>query len=148
MNYLDKLQTERKQHLKLKLPCKERGGNSTMFRGLLADFLNTDIFIDKKILLCHACHNAKCSNPEHLYWGSYKENINDQIANGTWKNVWERQVDKYGYEEACNRNARGNKAAGGKANKGKPKSEEHKKKISESLKKKYNIDKAPVIELV
>jgi len=144
MNYLDKPKEERKQHLRLNTPCKERGGYSTMFRGLLADFLGTDIFIEKKIVLCHACHNAKCSNPEHLYWGSYKENIDDQIANGTWKSAWDRSVDKYGYEEACRRNSRGNKASGGKANKGKPKSEEHKRKIAEAIKSKYNRSHAPM----
>lgn len=138
MSYLEHSKDERQKHLKLDAPCKERGGYSTMFRGLLADFLGTEIFIDKKIVLCHACHNAKCSNPEHLYWGSYKENLDDQIANGTWKNAWERSVEKYGLEEACRRNARGDKSAGGKANKGKPKSEEHKKKIAEAIKRKYN----------
>lgn len=45
-------------------------------------------------------------------------------------NPWQNTVNKYGYDEACRINTRGNKAAGGKANKGKPKSEEHKKKIS------------------
>ncbi len=146
MAYLDKPIDERKQHLKLDTPCNERGGYSTMFRGLLANFLGTEIFIDKKIVLCHACHNAKCSNPEHLYWGSYKENIDDQISNGTWKNVWERSIEKYGYDEACKRNSRGDKSAGGKANKGKPKSEEHKKKIAEAIKRKYNRNNATVAE--
>ena len=138
MNYLEHSKDERQKHLNLDTPCKERGGYSTMFRGLLADFLGTEIFIDKKIVLCHACHNARCSNPEHLYWGSYRENIDDQIANGTWKSAWERSVEKYGLEEACRRNARGDKSAGGKANKGKPKSEEHRKKIAESIKRKYS----------
>jgi hypothetical protein len=45
-------------------------------------------------------------------------------------------VSKYGYEGACKINSKGNKAAGGKANKGKPKSEEHKKRISDALKAK------------
>ena len=45
-------------------------------------------------------------------------------------NPWQNTVAKYGYEKACELNALGNKAAGGKANKGKPKSEEHKKNIS------------------
>lgn len=109
-----------------------------MFRGLLADFLNTEIFVDKKIVLCHACHNEKCSNPLHLYWGTYKDNIVDQKENGTWKDVWTRRVEKHGIEEATRQQARGNKAAGGKANKGIPKSEEHKKKIAEAIKRKYS----------
>lgn len=136
--YLKLSREERTQHLNLKESCNERGGNSTMFRGLLADFLNTEIFIDKKVVLCHACHNSKCSNPRHLYWGTYRDNIDDQIANGTWKNIWERRVEKYGIDEAKAQNSRGDKSKGGLANKGKPKSEEHKKKIAESIKRKHN----------
>ncbi len=135
MSYLDKTREERRRHLRLETPCNERGGYSTLFRGLLADKLGTEIFIDKKIVLCHACHNEKCSNPEHMYWGSYNDNIEDQKENGTWKSVWDRTVDKYGYEEAVRMNGIGNKSAGGRANKGIPKSEEHRRKISEGLKK-------------
>jgi hypothetical protein len=42
-------------------------------------------------------------------------------------------VEKYGYEEACRMQAKGDKSSGGKANKGKPKSADHRRKISESL---------------
>lgn len=42
-----------------------------------------------------------------------------------------------GLEEAIKRNSRGDKSAGGKALKGKPKSEEHKRKIAEAIRKKY-----------
>ena len=46
-------------------------------------------------------------------------------------------VDKYGYEEACKKNSRvGNTYGAG--NKGKPKSEEHKRKIAEAIKAKHN----------
>lgn len=31
--------------------------------------------------LCHACHNSKCSNVLHLYWGTAKENSKDCITN-------------------------------------------------------------------
>ena len=140
MDYLSKPRSERRAHLQLEDSCKERGGNSTMFRGLLADFLGTEIFVDKKVVLCHACHNDKCSNPNHLYWGTYQDNIQDQKENGTFKDVWTRRVEKHGLEEAKRQQARGNKAAGGKANKGKPKSKEHKKKIAEAIKRKYNKD--------
>lgn len=109
-----------------------------MFRGLLAAFLNTEIFESKKVVLCHACHNSKCSNPEHLYWGTYQDNIQDQKDNGTWKSVWERRIEKYGLEEALRQQAKGDKSLGGKANKGIPKSDEHKKKIAFSLKRRYN----------
>ena len=134
--YIKKPYTERTKHLELETECREIGGNSTSFKGLLSHTLEVTIPSSSKILLCHKCHNGKCSNPKHLYYGTPKENIQDQIENGTWKPIWEKMVDKYGYEEACKMNSKGNKSAGGLANKGKSKSAEHRKKISESLKKK------------
>lgn len=131
--YLSRPLTERQSHINLVEPCIERGGISTQHRGVLAQFLNTTIF-SRPVDLCHACSNPNCSNPKHLYWGTRRENIQDAINQGTWKSPFDRSVDKYGYEEACRKNSRGNKSAGGKANKGKLKSEEHKKKISNSLK--------------
>ena len=125
---------ERQSHLQLQEPCCERGGNSTNHKGVLAQYLNTTI-PSGRILLCHACNNDKCSNPKHLYWGTDRENIT--LENPNHKSPWDRSVEKYGLAEARKRQARGNKSAGGKANKGKPKSDEHKKKIAESIKRKY-----------
>ena len=132
--YLKAQQTERQSHLDLDEKCKERGGNSTNHRGVLAQYLDTPIY-GRPADLCHACHNDKCSNPRHLYWGTRKENVQDAKNNGTFKTPWEHMVEKYGYDEACKMQARGDKSVGGKANKGKAKSVEHRKKISESLKK-------------
>lgn len=123
----------RQSHIDLSEPCLERGGNSTNHRGVLAQFLNTIIF-KSPVDLCHACHNGNCSNPKHLYFGTRKENTRDAMNNGR-KNTWENMVSKYGLEGARNINRRGNKSNGGKANKGKRKSMEHRQKISESLKK-------------
>ena len=130
--YLAKEQNERQTHLDLNDECKERGGNSTNHRGVLAQYLDTPIY-GRPADLCHACHNDKCSNPKHLYWGTRKENVQDARNNGTFKTPWDNMIEKYGYEEACRIQAKGNKSAGGKANRGKPKSAEHRKKISESL---------------
>jgi len=136
--FINRTREERRQHLNLSEPCCERGGNSTNHKGVLSEYLGTTI-PKGRILLCHGCHNSLCSNPRHLYWGTDRENILiDSVENGTHLNPWERSVQKYGLEEAKRRNSRGNKAAGGKGNKGKPKSEEHKKKIAESIKRKYN----------
>ena len=132
--FIKKEKSERQKHLDLTESCCERGGNSTNHKGVLSQYLNTTI-PSGRILLCHACHNPKCSNPKHLYWGTDKDNIEDSKLNGTWKNPWQALVDKYGYEEACNinkRNSIGNK--GGQGNKGKTKSLEHRKKISDGVK--------------
>ena len=130
----------RQQHLDLTESCCERGGNSTNHKGVLAQYLDTTI-PSGRILLCHACHNAKCSNPKHLYWGTDKDNLAIDRANqpGGFKSPWDRMVEKYGYEEACKKNSRkGNQ--NGKGNFGKPKTEEHKKNIAEKIKSKYNTD--------
>jgi len=113
----------RTSHLDLSEPCLERGGNSTVHKGVLAQYLNTNIPFKPKpwVDLCHACHNDKCSNPKHLYWGTRSENIQDAKENGTWVSFWDRTVEKYGYEEACRMNSR--KLIGnthGSGNKGKP----------------------------
>ena len=119
---------ERQQHLKLDEACIERGAGSYYFKGLLAHILDTTVPTGHKIHLCHACHNAKCGNPNHLYWGTAQENRLDQVDNGG-KTIWERTVEKYGLEKARAMNShKGN--SNGSGNKGKPKSEEHKAKIA------------------
>ena len=127
----------RRSHLNLDEECRERGGNSTNHKGVLAQYLDTTI-PSGRILLCHACNNSKCSNPKHLYWGTDYDNIIiDGQEFGTHKNPFERRVEKYGYEKASSMNSRvGNTCGSG--NKGKPKSEEHKKNIAEAIKKKHN----------
>lgn len=143
--FILKSRDDRRAHLRLDESCCERGGNSTNHKGVLAQYLDTTI-PSGRILLCHACHNAKCSNPKHLYWGTDKDNLAIDRAEqpGGWKTPWERVVEKYGYEEACKMQRRGDKAAGGKAGKGKVLSEAHKKKIAEAIKRKYNKDNATV----
>lgn len=73
----------RQKHLNLTDACLERGGNSSTYKGVLAQYLGTDIPEGPKgAYLLHACHNSKCSNPLHLYWGTPKENVQDSINNG------------------------------------------------------------------
>lgn len=133
-DYIKLLKEERQKHLDLESPCILRGGNSTQHRGILVQYLDTT-FPKGRILLCHACGNGECSNPVHLYWGTDKENIvEDGKKFGTFENPWKRMVEKYGYEGACKINSRGDKSKGGKANTN-PKSEEHKRKISEGVRR-------------
>lgn len=119
---------ERQKHLRLSDHCIERGGQSTYLKGLLAHLHDTTIPSGKKIHVCHACHNGKCSNPNHLYWGTASENRRDAIANGA-KSIWSHLVDKYGIEVAREKMSRkGN--TNGAGNLGKSKSDEHREKLS------------------
>jgi hypothetical protein len=97
--YIKKSKEERQNHLDLSEPCIEIGGESDQFRGLLAHYLNTTIQKIRKIHLCHACHNKKCSNVKHLYWGTARENRLDAKMNGA-KSIWTRTVEKYGDKKA------------------------------------------------
>ena len=127
----------RTAHLDLSEECLERGGNSTTHRGVLAQFLTTNF--PSKIDLCHACGNEKCSNPKHLYWGTRSENVQDAIVHGTLNgNPFLILIERHGEDRARQiMSERGSKFGklGGQNNKGKPKSEAHRLKISESLKK-------------
>lgn len=135
--FIDLPREERRKHLDLTESCCERGGNSTNHKGVLAQYLDTTI-PSGRILLCHACNNSKCSNPKHLYWGTDHDNIIiDGKEFGTHMSPWHRRVEKYGLDKARAMNVRvGN--INGTGNKGKPKSEEHKRKIAEARKLQTN----------
>ena len=135
-NYITQSKEQRQQHIDLTDPCIERGGPakgglSSYCKGLLAHLLDTTIPSGHKIHVCHACNNERCSNPKHLYWGTAQENRLDQKKDS----VWERTVKKYGEEEAKRMNSKIRKGnTNGSGNKGKPKSEEHKRKIAANRK--------------
>ena len=142
----------RQSHLDLKDKCIERifetqyrqSGYSYYLKGLLAHILDTNIPVRKdkngvRVLLAHACNNAKCANPKHLYWATDKENIDDSGS------YYERTVKKYGKQSIIDRNRRlaKEKPPGyfSKINnrKGKKFTEEHKKNLSTAIKKWHNV---------
>lgn len=95
-----KTRDERRAHLRLSDPCLEIGGSgSKEYRGLKAHSRKTTIPTGRSILLCHGCHNPKCSNPDHLYWGTAKDNCLDQAENGTLTSLKTRMIAKYGEVE-------------------------------------------------
>ena len=77
--YILRTKAIRQEHLDLGDRCVERGGNSTYSKALLAEYLGTTIPKGHKIHVCHACNNAQCSNPRHLYWGTASENRMDRV---------------------------------------------------------------------
>ena len=132
--YIKNSKEYRQKHLQLDSDCIMRGGQSMYLKGLLAHILDTSIPSGKKILVCHACHNELCSNPNHIYWGTPSDNALDARANGK-KTLWEYMIIKYGEETARNMQHRSKEVAakGGKGNKGKTKTPDHKEKISNAI---------------
>jgi hypothetical protein len=107
-DYMLLSQAERQKHLRLDEPCVERGGAKIYTEGkqlssackiLLAHIFNTTMPIGMKIFVCHACHNHKCSNPHHLYWGTNSENMKDARKSGSLKTIHEYTTAKYGREK-------------------------------------------------
>ena len=96
--YLEKSLDERQTHLNLEADCIEIGGDSRVFRGLLAHHLKTTMDF-RNGYVCHKCNNPKCSNVLHLYWGTPYENHIDQVEAGTYESIYERSVKKYGETE-------------------------------------------------
>jgi hypothetical protein len=95
---------DRQKHLVLTDPCinglcENEGSLHHINRGRLSLFLGTSVPAGHGIQLCHACNNGRCSNPRHHYWGTPKENHQDQVANGTYKSLHQRTVEKYGEAE-------------------------------------------------
>ena len=114
--YLQKPLEERQAHLDLESECIEIGGDSRVFRGLLAHHMKTTMDF-RNGYVCHKCNNPKCSNVNHLYWGTPHENHLDQIENGTFKTIHERSIEKYGKDEfkkiLKKAGAKGGKTGGG-----------------------------------
>lgn len=125
--YMLQTRDERTAHLKLDEACIEIGGESGHFKGLLAHYLRTEmVFRRHKGALCHACSNPGCSNPRHLYWGTYRDNSLDFIALGK------------GYKGGHKHTEEQKRKMGSKSsayNKGRPKSEAHKQALSEATKR-------------
>src|SRR5271167_2751026 len=98
-DYMMRSRQERQAHLDLTTPCDERGGSSGEFRGLLAYYVDTTLPVaphGRHSQLCHACHNGKCSNVKHLYWGTAHDNAIDyQLSKGEMLRIPVKRIPRH-----------------------------------------------------
>ncbi len=47
--------------------------------------------IPKGMFVCHTCDNGLCVNPDHLFLGTPKDNIQDCLKKGRLKNLFKNQ---------------------------------------------------------
>jgi hypothetical protein len=130
----EKTREERKKLLKLDESCHLRGLKySTQLIALVAYHYDTTLPENgNKIVVCHGCMNSSCSNPNHMYWGTKKDNKLDDYELGGHKTIYQNMVKKYG-ETKAKEIIRQNASKGGKKNKGVPKSESHKQKMKKKM---------------
>lgn len=130
---IENTRAQRKQMLKLEEPCHERGLKySTQLVALVAYHYDTTMPVNgNSIVVCHGCNNPKCSNPNHMYWGTKSDNKIDEYENGA-PSIYQRMIDKHGKLRA-KEILKKRSSNGGKGNKGKAKSDEHKQKIREAI---------------
>ena len=69
--------------------CKVRWNGKKVYIHRLSAHLHWGFDLDSPTLILHkiCCQHPNCWNPEHLYEGTKKDNIQDSILCGTYKNV-------------------------------------------------------------
>lgn len=97
-SYLLRSKEDRTSHIDLNQSCIEIDHrHNTYLRCLMAHHLKVKLNgTPHSSHVCHACNNSLCSNPDHLYFGTPKDNWQDSVEAGTYENLSVRTKRKYG----------------------------------------------------
>lgn len=61
--------------------------------------------INDGLLVCHSCDNTRCVNPDHLWLGTQKDNMEDKIKKGRsgirGKRISKGHPSVYSYRKGC-----------------------------------------------
>lgn len=60
--------------------CSYGGVVMTAHRAMLTMWHG--VWMPPHIDACHKCDNRKCINPNHMFWGTRKENVQDMVSKG------------------------------------------------------------------
>jgi hypothetical protein len=52
-------------------------------------------------MICHVCDNRMCVNPDHLFLGTSKDNVDDAIKKGRRFQPEQKHPSKMSYERGC-----------------------------------------------
>ena len=77
------------------LASKNKGGYGQL-SGYIAHRVSYTIHygaIPKGMIVCHKCDNPECTNPEHLFVGTYKDNWDDAISKGRATQSYKKGFD-------------------------------------------------------
>jgi hypothetical protein len=75
-----------------------KGYGMIKVRSIQAAHLWLGMEINSDIHVCHRCDNTLCCNPQHLFLGTQKENIQDMVAKGRGRKFVKITHCKRGHE--------------------------------------------------
>ena len=72
-----------------RIMIRERGGSKLAHR-IAYEIVNGEI--PSQMHACHKCDNPSCVNPDHIFIGTAKDNLQDMSKKGRWGNQFYKNI--------------------------------------------------------